>query len=44
MGWSWRELQDTPLYVRRYVWDLLLIRRQAEHDAQERANRRSAGG
>jgi len=45
MGWSWRELQeDTPLYVRRYVWDFLLIRRQAEHDAQERANRRSAGG
>lgn len=43
-GWTWQELQDTPLYVRRYVWDLLLIRRQAEKDAQERTNRRSASG
>lgn len=41
MGWSWRELQATPWYVRRYVWDLMGIRRQAEQDAQERANRRA---
>lgn len=44
MGWTWQELQDTPLYVRRYVWDLILTRRQAEHDAQERANRRADRG
>jgi hypothetical protein len=40
MGWTWQELQDTPLYVRRYAWDLLLTRRQAEKNAQERANQR----
>jgi hypothetical protein len=28
MSWSWPELQATPLYVRRYCWDLLLIRRK----------------
>lgn len=39
MGWSWRELQDTPWYVRRYTWDLMVARRQAEHDA---ANRQEA--
>lgn len=37
MGWSWPELQATPMYVRRYSWDLLQARRQAEHDANERA-------
>ncbi|MBV6697434.1 hypothetical protein KV557_09890 [Kitasatospora aureofaciens] len=40
-GWTWQELQETPWYVRRYTWDLMLTRRQAEQDAQERASRRS---
>jgi len=44
MGWTWGELQRTPFYVRRFTWDLILTRRQAEHDAQERANRRSERG
>ncbi|MFD0405622.1 hypothetical protein [Kitasatospora sp. NPDC127116] len=42
MGWSWQELQGAPWYVRRYTWDLLLIRRQAEQQAQERGTRRSS--
>lgn len=37
MKWSWTDLQSTPAYVRRYSWDLLQARRQAEHDANERA-------
>lgn len=37
MSWSWQQLQDTPVYVRRYVWDLLCARREAEHAANERA-------
>ena len=37
MKWSWRDLQATPAYVRRYCWDLLQARRQAEADANERA-------
>jgi hypothetical protein len=38
MGWSWQELQETPLYVQRFCWDLLQIRREAQHAANERAS------
>ena len=41
MGWSWTELQDTPLYVRRFCWDLLLIKRKAEAEA---LNKNKPGG
>jgi hypothetical protein len=44
MGWSWVELQDTPAYVRRFCWDLLQVKRKAEHDAVEDAKRRSGRG
>ena len=37
MGWTWRDLQDTPIYVRRYTWDLLCARRDAEAEANKRA-------
>lgn len=40
MGWSWTDLQNTPMYVRRYCWDLLQIKRKTEHDAIEAAKRR----
>ncbi|MFE4867734.1 hypothetical protein [Streptomyces sp. NPDC056682] len=36
MGWSWRDLEATPIYVRRYVWDLILTRRQAEQASRDR--------
>lgn len=36
MRWSWPELDDTPEYVRRYCWDLMQIKLQAEADARER--------
>lgn len=38
MKWSWSDLQACPAYVRRYCWDLLQARRQAEQDANEQAN------
>jgi len=37
MGWSWPDLQDTPVYVRRFCWDLLQIKRKAEKDAMDKA-------
>lgn len=40
MGWSWQDLESTPLYVRRYVWDLIVARRQAEQAANEKARSR----
>lgn len=36
MGWTFAELQATPVYVRRYCWDLMVARREAENDAIER--------
>jgi hypothetical protein len=35
-GWSWRDLEEMPPYVRRVCWDLLLARREAEAAAQRR--------
>lgn len=39
MGWTWRELQDTPAYVVRYCTDLMMIRRDAEAKQIEKAQR-----
>ncbi|WP_327066904.1 hypothetical protein [Kitasatospora sp. NBC_01302] len=39
MGWTWQELQDTPWYVRRFTWDLMSTRREAEHRINTRAAR-----
>jgi hypothetical protein len=39
MGWTWRDLQDTPFYVRRFTWDLILARRDAEQAANEKASK-----
>lgn len=47
MRWTWRELQDTPLYVRRFCADFVQLRRKAQLDADERAIRsaqQAAGG
>jgi hypothetical protein len=30
MGWSWQEMQATPVYVRMYCWEISQIRRSAE--------------
>jgi hypothetical protein len=38
-SWSWQELEATPPYVRRVCWDLLVARRKAERQANERATR-----
>lgn len=37
MGWSWQELQATPMYVRRYTWDLMNRREEALADQQKKA-------
>jgi hypothetical protein len=41
MQWSWRDLEDTPPYVRRYCWDFLMARRTAENEANERELRKA---
>lgn len=37
MRWSWRDLQECPAYVKRFCWDFIQLRRQAEKDAIDRA-------
>lgn len=44
MNWTWEALQQTPLYVQRYCWDLLQIKRKAEKEALERAKREAKRG
>lgn len=43
MNWSWPELQATPVYVRRFCWDLLNIRREAESEALNKARKERGG-
>lgn len=43
MGWTWGALQATPVYVRRYCWDLLQIKRQAQRAAIESARKNPHG-
>lgn len=44
MGWSFATLQATPAYVLRYCTDLMLIRRQAEADAADKAGKEARRG
>ena len=41
IGFSWRDLEETPVYVRRFCLDLLAIKRRC---MAERANRPNQGG
>jgi hypothetical protein len=36
MRWSWQDLEDTPMYVRQYCWDLHQIKVQAAADRRRR--------
>jgi hypothetical protein len=38
---SWREMQEAPVYVRRFCWDLLMIKRRIMN---ERAPQPNSGG
>ena len=38
MGWSWRDLDETPEYVQRYAWDFMQARITAENNANEAAS------
>ena len=35
MGLSWNELQRTPVYVRRFTWDCLAARHEAEAQSND---------
>ena len=35
MGWSWEQLQEAPVYVRRYCADFLSLRAEAEAEAAQ---------
>jgi hypothetical protein len=39
MGWSWSDLEATPMYVRRFCADLMGIRRKCEADHMRRSQR-----
>ncbi|MFF4403841.1 hypothetical protein [Streptomyces sp. NPDC001404] len=39
MHWSWDDLQQTPLYVRRYALDFLGLIAEQEEQENERARR-----
>jgi hypothetical protein len=41
MRWSWRELQDTPYYVRRYAMDFLGLIAEAEEKERKKAERKN---
>jgi hypothetical protein len=41
MHWSWADFETAPVYVRKYCWDLMNIRRRVEG---ERAEQRKPGG
>lgn len=44
MGWSWSELEATPVYVRRFAWDFLMAQRRiANGAAAERSQDRPDG-
>lgn len=42
MGWTFAELMATPVYVVVYCTDLMLTRREAEREAQKKANKEAA--
>jgi hypothetical protein len=44
MGWSWDDLEATPMYVRRFCSDLLWLRRQAEAEEIKKAEREASRG
>lgn len=41
MRWSWRQLQETPVYVRRFCIDFLSLTAEAEDAAQRKAERQA---
>lgn len=43
-GWTFQELQACPAYFKATFWALLNARRQAEHDANERARSEARRG
>jgi hypothetical protein len=37
MGWSWQELEATPVYVRRFCLDISAIRKRCEAERRNRS-------
>lgn len=44
MGWSWTELDATPIYVKRFCWDLLQIKMAAHKAAIDKAKKEKPSG
>ena len=44
IAWSWREMQETPVYVHAFTWDLLLIKRRCMAERAEREASRNRSG
>jgi len=44
LAWSWREMQETPAYVQRFCWDLLMIKRRCMAERAERDAARNRSG
>lgn len=44
MHWSWEQLQQTPVYVRRYALDFLGMIAEHEERESERERRRAERG
>lgn len=40
MRWSWEQLEATPLYVRRFTWDLMQAEITAQNDEMSSARRK----
>lgn len=40
INWSWQQMQETPLYVRRFVWDLKQIKQRELNRRAERSHGR----
>jgi hypothetical protein len=44
LRWSWRELEETPLYVRQFCWDFIMRRRRVQNEQREHAQREGGDG
>lgn len=36
MHWTWRDYEETPLFVRQFCWDFIMRRRRIQRSQQER--------
>lgn len=44
LAWTWREMEETPAYVRRFCWDLLSIKRRCMAERAKPPPGQNGGG